>query len=440
DHLERLLHEYISERDTNQTLNHICAFGMASRLRDTVDLLLTRLHHLVCHIVDIERWNLEMVEQLKEASYGERVLFAADYGHVPDEWTVPRCSMVLIGPSLRVTPSRVRQLAGDQELLSAVLFLDEHVCATNDTTIDAVPSPSVPCRRLLETWEYVAAAASRVIGSLGIWTASGIPTLSIDDPIVPANAFDDLNCDRFRRGDDYQSPAECRLDDYVVKHLSVHDLQDATPFYVDIGSQESPFQGSNSFMLEKCLGWRGVCVLSGQSPDPEYRWHVFRAYRSCHVLDHSVVPVSRRVSEDRLIPRQEVDERGPFQLDELLSHAGIGSSHIINVLFVSVEPTQNEVAVIAGIKLADFDIKSIIVKVKADTPVRLTELDYIITSQGYVKIAMLCGSYAVYKLLRETPLVVPAWEQAALPPLHAAMTQRVIDQETSRWFGVEFVE
>ncbi|KAF4666466.1 hypothetical protein FOL47_004067, partial [Perkinsus chesapeaki] len=332
----------------------------------TVDFLLTRLDNSVCHVIDIERWNVKIVENLKSSSYGDRILIGADYYFAPKDWTVPKCSLILIGPSLRVTPLRIRQLAGDQNAFSAALFFDEHVCAGNPLQDAKLPSQSIPCQRLLETWRHVSNAAMSAVANTTYRLASGVRRALMHDPVVPANVVSDGNCENFRKGHDYISPAQCHLDQYIRNIFSMKGGDSKARFFVDISVGDSPFQGSISFMLEKCQGWTGLCVLSGANPELEKRWDSFRAYRSCRVLDHSVAPVSRAVSEDRLISRMETDSRGAYRLGDLLQQADMTAPKTIEVLIVDVAASQNEVAIIAGINLADFDIKIIIVKLKQE--------------------------------------------------------------------------
>eukprot|EP00906_Rhabdomonas_costata_P012715 RCo018296 len=60
-------------------------------------------------------------------------------------------------------------------------------------------------------------------------------------------------------------------------------------FYLDVGANE-PKRLSNTWFLDTCMGWKGVCV----EPDPGYAERL-RQERTCHVVNHCVDSEAREV-------------------------------------------------------------------------------------------------------------------------------------------------
>eukprot|EP01079_Euglenida_sp_SAG-EU17-18_P004382 gene4382-796_t len=64
----------------------------------------------------------------------------------------------------------------------------------------------------------------------------------------------------------------------------------AKGFYVDVGANH-PFKHSNTWFLDECLGWKGICVEA----NPEMA-ELLRAQRSCEVVEACAHPSRKSVS------------------------------------------------------------------------------------------------------------------------------------------------
>eukprot|EP00927_Polykrikos_kofoidii_P018823 TRINITY_DN18772_c0_g2_i1.p1 TRINITY_DN18772_c0_g2~~TRINITY_DN18772_c0_g2_i1.p1 ORF type:complete len:599 (-),score=91.99 TRINITY_DN18772_c0_g2_i1:17-1762(-) len=215
---------------------------------------------------------------------------------------------------------------------------------------------------------------------------SRVPAVELEDPNTLS-----LDCDGLlgRRGDRmapfWTSPAaEFSQDWFVITNFLEELASGGGGVYVDVGAK-LPFKHSKTVVLDRCLGWQGLCV----EPDPGLvPW--LRAYRSCQV-------VHRCIAEEP-VPKQAFHDRdGGFafevdcvSLDEILTNAGLRGRRI-DLLSISVN--HSELAVLKSLRLEDYDIRVIIIEVSRG--VRWLEVDTEVLRRGFAKVAVL-GRDIVY--------------------------------------------
>ncbi|CAK9082319.1 unnamed protein product [Durusdinium trenchii] len=191
--------------------------------------------------------------------------------------------------------------------------------------------------------------------------------------------------------------------------------------YVDVGAS-LPFDYSNTVMLDRCQGWRGICV----EPNPHLSF-LLEVYRSCEVFTNCVdeVGLSQRPFSDR-------DGKVEFYADclplgEILRRAGLQNKRID---FMSVDVEHQELAVLKGLDLKDFDIRVLVVEVTRGA--RWLEVDSVLLPEGYAKVAVL-GRDVVYvkleELMQKNLAAWPIFSKATLPTGWADFHQRVLDEE-----------
>eukprot|EP00928_Gymnodinium_smaydae_P037932 TRINITY_DN26272_c0_g1_i1.p1 TRINITY_DN26272_c0_g1~~TRINITY_DN26272_c0_g1_i1.p1 ORF type:complete len:571 (-),score=114.08 TRINITY_DN26272_c0_g1_i1:202-1878(-) len=161
--------------------------------------------------------------------------------------------------------------------------------------------------------------------------------------------------------------------------------------YVDIGAN-FPFEYSNTVVLDRCLGWRGICVEANPGLRP---W--LDAYRSCQVI-------TKCVADSDAVERPFYGRDGGFSfavncstLAGILDGAGLRGRRI-DVLSIDVE--HGELGVLQGINLSEWDIRTIIIEVGRGA--RWLEVETELLVHGYAKVAVL-GRDCVYVRLSELP-------------------------------------
>jgi len=200
--------------------------------------------------------------------------------------------------------------------------------------------------------------------------------------------------------------------------------------YVDVGAS-LPFDYSNTAVLDRCLGWEGVCV----EPNPHLAAFL-EAYRGCKVFPNCA-------DAEGVAGKQFTDIEGNLQfttdclpLGEILERAGLRGRRI-DVLSIDVE--LGELGVLGGLPLDAFDVRVLVVEVSPGA--RWLEVDTLLLPRGYAKVAVL-GRDAIYVKLEELASMADGWAfleapanrsgtgaRALLPRGWAEFHQRVVDEE-----------
>eukprot|EP00927_Polykrikos_kofoidii_P050579 TRINITY_DN44474_c0_g1_i1.p1 TRINITY_DN44474_c0_g1~~TRINITY_DN44474_c0_g1_i1.p1 ORF type:complete len:334 (-),score=45.78 TRINITY_DN44474_c0_g1_i1:45-1046(-) len=204
---------------------------------------------------------------------------------------------------------------------------------------------------------------------------------------------------------------------------------------VDVGAFH-PFQLSNTFFFERCLGWQGLCV----EPNPDLGRY-FRAFRpSCKLMRNCVWSHARNVtmsyekdpieayiqkdpeevrdgapsgSSGAVLITSEGAKRPVFmaqcrRLQDILGDAGLRRPTVID--YMSVDAEAAEVEIFRDFPFADFDISVISVEIQL---ANYYDMDVIFSVAGFVKVAVLGGDHVYAKLKRplELPVTWEAWQQ-----------------------------
>jgi len=163
------------------------------------------------------------------------------------------------------------------------------------------------------------------------------------------SAKDAAVCARILNGSE-PSPAQHAQDTFAFHNLFASAADRG--FYVDSGANE-PMVGSNTWIFDRCLGWRGLCV----EPNPKYHARL-AAQRSCTVVPSCL---GDRDGQHALMSR-----RGP------MSQVG-GHHHAINVTCSTLRTTLRESAGRASVDLWSLDVEGLEMKVlkswSTDVPV-----------------------------------------------------------------------
>lgn len=303
-----------------------------------------------------------------------------------------------------------------------VVALVSHPCVMDE---DAIPTPR--CNRVNVIWEKT--SLFKWGYCVGAVCMARVPSETLKDPnTLP------IDCKRFVDSEGSQAAvAEFQQDWFVHQNFfrggQMGGDTEHAPLYVDVGAS-LPFEYSNTVVLDRCLGWQGICV----EPNP----HIvafLEAHRSCEV-------VPKCVSEERVRGKPFSDRDGEVMfhancspLWEILDRAGARHRRI-HVLSIDVE--HGELGVLRGLPLDQFDVRVIVVEVTKGA--RWLEVDTIILPHGYAKVAVL-GRDVVYVKLEEltSGSFATNWQflressghraLATLPPNWADFHQRVVDEE-----------
>eukprot|EP00927_Polykrikos_kofoidii_P018821 TRINITY_DN18772_c0_g1_i1.p1 TRINITY_DN18772_c0_g1~~TRINITY_DN18772_c0_g1_i1.p1 ORF type:complete len:603 (-),score=85.70 TRINITY_DN18772_c0_g1_i1:381-2189(-) len=215
---------------------------------------------------------------------------------------------------------------------------------------------------------------------------SRVPIVDLHDP----NSFS-LDCEGLlghrggRTARSWTSPAaEFSQDWFFIANFLGELASDGGGIYVDVGAN-FPFEYSNTVVLDRCLGWQGLCIEPNPGLIP---W--LRAYRSCQV-------VNKCIAEERAPKRPFHGRDGELafevdcvSLDEILANAGLRGRRI-DLLSIDVE--HSELAVLKSLRLEDYDIRVMIIEVGRGA--RWLEVDTEVLRRGFAKVAVL-GRDAVY--------------------------------------------
>ncbi|CAJ1389932.1 unnamed protein product [Effrenium voratum] len=373
------------------TLRRVCQFGLSPATFELAQWMLTfaepPLEEL--EINDLGDGMSDMALQLAEAFPGRvrrNGLWKRPAGAVGEDGA--RCDLVLFSKvSVRFSLDRVMPRLGTHVV--AVWVSDECIHETSE-----VASPA--CGHLNSFWERTylmmrgyctrRICASRVLTSI-------------------------------LQGGSNASISEFGQDWFALRNFL--GLQ-SKGVYVDVGAS-LPFDYSNTVMLDRCLGWQGVCI----EPNPHLSL-ILEAYRSCQVFTNCA-------DEEGRLQRPFADRGGKVEfmadclpLGEILRRAGLTGR--IDLMNIDVE--HQELAVLKGLPFQDFDIRVIVIEVTRGA--RWLEVDSILLPAGYAKVAVL-GRDVVYVKLEELwEKRLAGWpmnDKATLPDGWAEFHQRVLDEE-----------
>ncbi|KAG7673981.1 hypothetical protein NADE_004331 [Nannochloris sp. 'desiccata'] len=177
-------------------------------------------------------------------------------------------------------------------------------------------------------------------------------------------------------------------------------------FYVDSGTND-PIAGSNSLFYDKCLGWDGICV------EPQEVWHqIIADARSCYLFkgclaSHSTSAVMQGDGQmaQAVFTNDTAAAAGSVQcatLKDILASQGHSS-----IDFWSLDVEGAEIDVLSSFDFEDVSVKSILIE---DFWVIQRDLDYLLTSNGFLKYRQLAVDS--FYLARTTPFLNPMWEPA----------------------------
>ncbi|CAE7456395.1 unnamed protein product [Symbiodinium natans] len=283
------------------------------------------------------------------------------------------CDLVLFSKvSVRFTLERIMHRVGSHVV--TIWASDECISETSE-----VASPA--CAHLNTFWERTYLMMRGYC--LGRICASRVLKSILQDPNVL-----ELHCDEFQSEQGSNaSISEFGQDWFILRNFLGLD---AKGIYVDVGAS-LPFDYSNTVMLDRCLGWQGLCI----EPNPHLSF-ILEAYRSCRVFTNCV-------DEAGFAGRPFSDRDGKLEfhadclpLTEILREGGL-SGQRIDLLSIDVE--HQELAVLRGLSFEEFDIRIIVVEVTRGA--RWLEVDSILLPKGYAKVAVL-GRDVVYIKLQES--------------------------------------
>ncbi|CAE7875339.1 unnamed protein product [Symbiodinium necroappetens] len=402
-------------------IRRACQFGVSTATFDVADWMLSfadpPLEELeIIDVLDSGEGMLALASELQRR-FGRRVRLAGGHG----KWQRPPlpmsqteqengdiCDLVLFSKvSTRFTLERIMDRVGSHVV--TIWASDECISETTE-----VASPA--CAHLNTFWERTYLMMRGYC--LGRICASRVLKSILQDPNVL-----ELRCDEFRTEQGSNaSISEFGQDWFILRNFLGLD---AKGIYVDVGAS-LPFDYSNTVMLDRCLGWQGLCV----EPNPQLSF-ILEAYRSCQVFTNCV-------DEAGLTGRPFADRDGKVEfhadcltLTEILREGGL-SGRRIDLLSIDVE--HQELAVLRGLSFEEFDIRIIVVEVTRGA--RWLEVDSILLPKGYAKVAVL-GRDVVYVRLEELQHQGDDWPlfgklgsaKATLPPGWAEFHQRVLDEE-----------
>eukprot|EP00927_Polykrikos_kofoidii_P065859 TRINITY_DN61579_c0_g1_i1.p1 TRINITY_DN61579_c0_g1~~TRINITY_DN61579_c0_g1_i1.p1 ORF type:complete len:525 (+),score=84.18 TRINITY_DN61579_c0_g1_i1:173-1747(+) len=226
------------------------------------------------------------------------------------------------------------------------------------------------------------------------------------------------------------------------------DLRDGNGVFVDVGAFH-PTHLSNTAFFERCLGWRGICVEPNPSNSP-----LFKAYRPrCQLVQNcvwsrpkSVVmsfekdPIEAYIRDDveeataeegqgdransggqnplmqGAVPIRGDGSRPEFRaecrtLQDILLSAGLGKPATVDYLSVDAESAEAEI--FRNFPFDEFDIAVISIEVQVRN---YYEVDALLLTGGYAKIAVLGGDHVYAKMGRPPTLPADAvqWQETML--------------------------
>lgn len=334
-------------------------------------------------------------------------------------------------------PPSARQ-AGDGPVCDMVVFskasprfsidrvlphLGEHVVVVwvSDSCVLEQGENASPTCNFLNTFWISTKLILRGYCSPGICMAR-IPTAWLKDPNTV-----ELDCDAFTGQHGTNASLSEYGQDWFVWWNFFRPFREKPGLYVDVGAS-LPFDYSNTVLLDRCLGWQGVCV----EPNPHIL-SFLQAYRSCTVFPNCI-------DEEKFKGKAFSDRNGQLEftadclpLGEVLARAGLKGRRI-DLLTIDVE--HHEMGVLRSVDLDEFDVRFIVIEVTRGAT--WLEVDSYILPKGYAKIAVL-GRDVVYGKLAELrsagfadwqPMLISDEEpRTLLPNGYAKFHQRVIDEE-----------
>lgn len=398
-------------------IRRVCQFGVSEGSAELAQWMLTfpdppveELELLDLGEVGIDDSMLSRASILQGA-FGARVkafpgLWKRQPGHEVEEGDI--CDLLLVSKvSTRFSLDRIMPRLGSHVVV--IWVSDECIHETGE-----VASPA--CAHMNSFWERTY-LMMRGYCSHRI-CASRILTSILQDPNVL-----DLHCNNFSTLDGSNSSISEFGQDWFA--LSNFLGLGSKGVYVDVGAS-LPFDYSNTVMLDRCLGWQGVCI----EPNPHLSL-LLEVYRSCQVYTNCI-------DEAGLQQRPFSDREGKVEfyadclpLNAILRSAGLLKQRID---LMSIDVEHQEMAVLRGLNLDDFDVRVMVIEVTRGA--RWLEVDSILLPQGYAKVAVLGRDVVYVKLEELLEKNLAAWpifqgrnRKATLPDGWAQFHQRVLDEE-----------
>lgn len=406
-------------------VRRVCQFGLGNSTFQVDRFLLSAVEPPidVLEILDVDvaleapREAAQLAGRL-QVEFGDRVRHAVrdssvrqKAAHLSGLGVREPCDLVIYSESSpRFSIERVVENAGTNVL---VVWVSHH--CVNEVGDQASPE----CNFLNTMWEQT--SLMRRGYCLSSVCMSRVPKNILVDP----NALP-LDCEKFLGEDGSNaSVSEFGQDWYLWWNFLRHraGASSGEGVYVDVGAS-LPYDYSNTVILDRCLGWRGVCV----EPNP-HLVPFLEGYRGCEVVRNCAEAETER-------GRSFVDRDGTFAfaadcrpMRDILTSAGLRGQRI-DVLSIDVE--HGELRVLQGLALAEFDIRFIVAEVTHGA--RWLEVDTAILPHGYAKVAVL-GRDVVYAKLEELSSGgFSDWPNLAVapavnPPGWEVFHQRVVDEE-----------
>eukprot|EP00931_Biecheleriopsis_adriatica_P047955 TRINITY_DN27685_c0_g1_i1.p1 TRINITY_DN27685_c0_g1~~TRINITY_DN27685_c0_g1_i1.p1 ORF type:complete len:497 (+),score=90.98 TRINITY_DN27685_c0_g1_i1:41-1531(+) len=342
------------------------------------------------------------------------------------------------GSGLWQRPALPANAGGIEEICDLVLFskastrfsvdrilprVGSHVVAVwvSDSCIHETSEVASPECNFLNTFWEKTYLMMRGYCSPRICTSRVLKSILQDPNTLP------LDCDRIATEDGSNASISEFGQDWFALRNFIRPEPGSPGRYVDVGAS-LPFDYSNTVMLDRCLGWEGVCI----EPNP-HLGILLEAYRSCQVFKNCV-------DQESMPHRPFADRSGKIEfhqeclpLGDILTRAGLRGKRI-DIMSIDVE--HQELSVLRSLRLEDFDIRVMVIEVTRGA--RWLEVDSELLPKGYAKVAVL-GRDVVYVKLEELRSKQMAdWSlflrqlrqpEALLPEGWAAFHQRVLDEE-----------
>jgi FkbM family methyltransferase len=184
-------------------------------------------------------------------------------------------------------------------------------------------------------------------------------------------------CENFfsRRGD---GKAQFGQDAFVFfnffAHMPVNGMKGT---YIDSGANSAE-ELSNSFVFDKCLGWKGLCI------EPNIQYHAdLKSKRSCTVVPKCISDQSKSVGFDNAGPLGQISSNivpnvQCSTFSEILEENRFPKS----IDFWSLDVEGHEMQVLNSINFQDVEIKVLLVE---DFWISNRELDFLMNKKSYIK-------------------------------------------------------
>lgn len=413
-----------AQQEPAPPVRRVCQYGLSNSTAEMARFMLRRAKPAVYELeirdaafapdgVPVQRWLAQL-----NAEFGSRVQQGDSSGSLSPSRSPGPCDLALFSEAApHFSIDRLLPRLGSHVV---VAWVSEQCVAERS-------GQASPTCNLLNTMWSKTSLMRRGYCLQGV-CMSRVPTHTLRDPnVVP------LDCDSFLAANSSGSVvSEFGQDWYLFRNFLQRTVATSgSGVYVDVGAS-LPFDYSNTVVLDRCLGWQGVCIEANP-----YLAAFLRAYRSCTVFPHCA---DERSAEGKAF----VDHEGNVQfttnclpLGEMLTRAGLRGRRI-DVLSIDIE--QGELGVLRGLPWDEFDIRLIVVEVMPGA--RWLEVDTAVLPRGYAKVAVL-GRDVVYAKLEELSAAAFAdWpllsvhgdvqrtsRAAALPQGWAEFHQRVVDEE-----------